>query len=205
MKLFDYDSGFMRAATILSRLTLLNIFWLVCCIPIVTIGASTVAMHYSALQLMNGNRHVIKTFKEGFSLHWKRSSIVWLIQAILAAAFFVFYMIIYNNEIPAGTILAAVAGIAFLTMVFVSLWIGPVMIQFSGSLTDILFNAFVFAFMYAPLTLGVVVLYGAAGYLAVRYFLARGLLILFGPALVVYITLTVFGKAFEKYKKEPVS
>ena len=46
MKFFEYDGGFMRTATILSRLTLLNLLWLACCIPLVTIGAATAAQQH---------------------------------------------------------------------------------------------------------------------------------------------------------------
>lgn len=41
MKVFEYDHGFMRYATLLSRLTLLNLLWLALCIPLVTAGVAT--------------------------------------------------------------------------------------------------------------------------------------------------------------------
>lgn len=201
MKIFDYDSGFMRTVTVLSRLTLLNMLWLISCIPVITAGASTAAMHYSAFQLRDGDIHVFQNFKKGIALHWKRSSIIWIFQAALTAAFIVLSIIIYHSDIPSGTVLIAVAGLAFLTMILVSLWVDPVMIQFAGTLREILFNAFVFAFMYAPLTLIVAAFYIAAGFLAVRYLLARGFFILVGPALIVYATLIIFDKAFQKYKE----
>ena len=61
MKAFEYDSGFMKFAILLSRLTLLNLIWLIACIPVVTIGASTAAMHYSAAKLMNGAKQTLSS------------------------------------------------------------------------------------------------------------------------------------------------
>ena len=72
MKAFEYDSGFMKFAILLSRLTLLNLIWLIACIPVVTIGASTAAMHYSAAKLMNGDSHVFGNYKTGFRTYWKK-------------------------------------------------------------------------------------------------------------------------------------
>ena len=65
MKFFDYNSGFMRFSLLLSRLTLLNLIWLLCCIPLVTAGASTAAQYYSIKQLMNGDTAVFHIFRTG--------------------------------------------------------------------------------------------------------------------------------------------
>ena len=81
------------------------------------------------------------------------------------------------------------------------LWVYPVMINFVGNLREIFFNAFIFTFMYAPLTLIAAAFYVAAGFLLIRFILTRGLVILFGQALVVYANLNLFDKAFQKYRK----
>lgn len=81
MKIFEYDGGFMKHVILLSRLTLLNLIWIAACLPIITAGASTAAMYYSASCLMKGDIHVFKNFKSGLSLHWKRGTIIFLVFA----------------------------------------------------------------------------------------------------------------------------
>ena len=201
MKFFDYNSRFMRSALLLSRLTILNLIWLICCIPLITAGASTAAQYYCIRQLMDGDTAVFRNFRTGIKLYWKKASVIWLILSALTAAFCLAYYILTDAAVPGKSILVSVAALAFLTLVLTMLWVYPVMVSFKGNLREILFNAFVFTFMYAPITLIAAAFYAGAGFLLVRYLLARGLVILFGQSLVAYANMNLFGKVFLKYQK----
>lgn len=201
MKFFDYNSGFMRSALLLSRLTILNLIWLICCIPLITAGASTAAQYYCIRQLMDGDTAVFRNFRTGIKLYWKKASVIWLILSALTAAFCLAYYILTDAAVPGKSILVSVAALAFLTLILTMLWVYPVMVSFKGNLREILFNAFVFTFMYAPITLIAAAFYAGAGFLLVRYLLARGLVILFGQSLVAYANMNLFGKVFLKYQK----
>lgn len=202
MKVFEYDSGFMKSAVLLSRLTLLNLVWLVCCIPIITAGAATAAQYYSATQLSHGNTLVLQNFKTGFKMYWKRATVMWIAFTFLTAIFCMGYYILNTAQVPGKTVLFAISGLAFLTMTLVMLWIFPVMITFTGTMREILFNAFVFTFMYVPVTLIAAAFYGIAVFLFIRFTAARGLFILFGHSLIVYAVMAVFNKVFQKYLQE---
>lgn len=201
MKFFDYNSRFMRTALLLSRLTILNLIWLVCCIPVITAGASTAAQYYCIRLLMNGDTAIFRNFCTGIKLYWKKSSAVWLILAVLASAFCLAYYILTDASVPGKNVMVTIAALAFLTLILTMLWVYPVMVNFKGSLREILFNAFVFTFMYAPITLIAAAFYAIAGFLLVRYLLTRGLVILFGQSLVAYANMNLFGKVFLKYQK----
>lgn len=200
MKLFDYDSNFMRFVILLSHLTLLNIIWTLCCLPVVTAGAATAAQHYSALKLSQEDTHVFRNFKDGFKQHWKRSSLFWIVVLILSAAFGMGIYILTTAVVPGKDILITVSTLAFLTMVLILLWFFPVMVHFTGSFKEILFNSFVFTFMYAPVTLIAAALYVIAGLLCIRYRIAAGLFLVFGQSLIVYANLALFHTVFKKYK-----
>ena len=200
MKLFDYDSGFMQFITLLSRLTLLNILWTVCCIPVVTAGAATAAQYYSAQKLFEGDTHIFGNFRAGMRLYWRKSTIIWLFTALLSSAFLIGFYILTTAVVPGQTILTSISALAFVTMLMILLWVYPVMIHFTGNLREIFFNAFVFTFMYAPITLIVAALYGLFAFLAFRYAIVLGLYLIFGQSLIVYAILVLFGKVFQKYK-----
>lgn len=200
MKLFDYDSGFMQFITLLSRLTLLNILWTVCCIPIVTAGAATAAQYYSAQKLFEGDTHIFGNFRAGIRLYWRKSTIIWLFTALLSSAFLIGFYILTTAVVPGQTILTSISALAFVTMLMILLWVYPVMIHFTGNLREIFFNAFVFTFMYAPITLIAAALYGLFAFLAFRYAIVLGLYLIFGQSLIVYAILVLFGKVFQKYK-----
>lgn len=200
MKLFDYNSGFMQFITLLSRLTLLNILWTICCIPIVTAGASTAAQYYSAQKLFEGDTHIFGNFRTGIRLYWKKSTIIWLFTALLSSAFLISLYILTTAVVPGQSILTSISALAFVTMLMILLWVYPVMIHFTGNLREIFFNAFVFTFMYAPITLIAAAFYGVFAFLAFRYAIVLGLYLIFGQSLVVYAILILFGKVFQKYK-----
>ena len=51
MKLFSMDGKFLETFNKITDLVTLNILWLLCCIPIITIGASTSALYQVTLQI----------------------------------------------------------------------------------------------------------------------------------------------------------
>ena len=204
MKLFNYDSKFMRFFLFLSHITLLNLVWLICCLPIITAGAATAAQHYSAKQLLAEDTHVFKNFKIGFKTYWKPASILWAIFAVLAAIFVFDYKLINANELPAEMVILGISALAFITLLFAMIWTYPVMINFVGNAKEIFFNAFMFSFMYAPYTLITVILMFALIAGITRNMYLAALLILFGPTLIVYVSLLIFEKAFAKYRNVTV-
>ena len=71
MKLFDwlfnFDSPVMLRASRVASLILLNLLWIVCCIPLITIGPATVAMHHVLFQYHTGKSdQVFKPFFHAF-------------------------------------------------------------------------------------------------------------------------------------------
>ncbi len=199
MKLFNYDSKFMRFFLFLSHLTILNLVWLICCIPLVTAGAATAAQHYSVKQLIAEDTHVFKNFKIGFKNYWKPASILGTLFLILAAIFVYDFNLITAHMLPAEMLITVISVLAFITLAFTAIWSFPVMINFIGNAREIFFNAFMFSFMYAPYTLITVVLIAVMFVAMSKSMFIAALLILFGPTLITYISLQVFNRAFVKY------
>ena len=133
-------------------------------------------------------------------LYWRKSTIIWLFTALLSSAFLIGFYILTTAVVPGQTILTSISALAFVTMLMILLWVYPVMIHFTGNLREIFFNAFVFTFMYAPITLIAAALYGLFAFLAFRYAIVLGLYLIFGQSLIVYAILVLFGKVFQKYK-----
>ena len=202
MKLFDYDSPLMRFFTFLSRLTLLNIVWFAGCLPIVTAGASTVGLYYAADRLRKGDIAVWKNYRTGWKKHWKQATPVWLIFALILFVFSYDYFILTDEKIWGNTVMVILAVISLVTAVLTALWIYPVMINFRGSLPELIGNAFIFAFMYAPLTLAGAAMYGLLFWLILYHPVIAGVVIVFAEALIVYATLLLDERAFRKYRGE---
>lgn len=199
MKAFEYDSGPMRFANLLLDLTILNLTALVCCIPLFTIGAAISAQYSSINSLMDGDRHVFQNFKAGFKQHFKQSTIIWVLFLLLTAAFYMDYHLLTTAIVPAKKLLLLISFFAFIALVFTILWSFAVLANYKGTIREVLFNAFVFSFMYAPISLIALGVYGLAFYLALRFTMARALFIVFGHAVILYINLSMFKMTFRRH------
>lgn len=64
---FSIDGKGFRFLSTMSELVTLNLLWLLCCIPIVTIGASTAALYTITIKMVkNEDSYVIRGFFSSF-------------------------------------------------------------------------------------------------------------------------------------------
>ena len=83
MKLFNYDSPFWSFMSRLADLIILNLLWIVFCIPVVTIGASTTAMYRVTLNMVRGEGSgVVRMFWDAFRLNLRQAVLIFLILLI---------------------------------------------------------------------------------------------------------------------------
>ena len=82
---FNPDNAVMQFITKVVYSVYLNILWFICCIPIVTAGASTTALFYVTLKMVrNEEGNITKAFFSSF-----KSNLTSYIKAILALSFFI--------------------------------------------------------------------------------------------------------------------
>ena len=81
-EIFNYDNGFWRFMGKLWDALVLNILWVVCCIPLVTVGAATTAVYYVALKLARDEEgYVISSFFKSFKENFRQATALWLVLA----------------------------------------------------------------------------------------------------------------------------
>lgn len=84
--LFDPESPFGRGMEKVWQLIVLNVLWLLCSLPVVTLGASTAALQTVLLALLRGEDHrIARRFFAAFRENWKRASAVWLVLLVAIA------------------------------------------------------------------------------------------------------------------------
>ena len=77
--LFNYDNPVWRFIGKLGDLVLLNLLWLICCIPVFTAGAATTAVYYVTLKLVrDDDGSTIKSFFHSFTQNFKQATAIWL-------------------------------------------------------------------------------------------------------------------------------
>ena len=71
MKLFSYDSKFIEFMNTLVDVFIINLMWLIGCVPIITVGTSTIAAYTVALKIVENNEGKVfqqfwKAYKDNF-------------------------------------------------------------------------------------------------------------------------------------------
>lgn len=130
MNVLSEDSIFGQIFGFLGNMTALNILWLVTSLPIVTIGASTTAMYYTALKLHKDKDVTVwKAFFHSFRQNFMQATAIWAVLAAVEALLLSYGFI----------------GIGLITGVLL-LYIFPVIAAFSNTLGKLAGHAFYFAF-----------------------------------------------------------
>lgn len=89
---FRGDSAYTQVMTKIFNIFWLSILWLLCCIPVITIGASTIALYYVMLKLVKDEettvtREFFHSFKQNFLQSLPVTAIFLVVVAVLVADF----------------------------------------------------------------------------------------------------------------------
>ena len=205
MKLFNPDSRIMIFLSRVADLVILNILWLVCCIPVVTIGASTTAMYHVIRHWQKDSvSSVVRDFFQSFKDDFKQATPVYLILLIPTVAVVMNAMLIFNPENSAAvpSYLLVIWFISALILLFISSFVYPVMAFFADSIFKTLRNAMVLALANLPRTILISILNLLPVILLfvnLSFFLQSSIFwLLIGGALVAYLNMSILKPVFKK-------
>ncbi|MCI8287273.1 MAG: YesL family protein [Lachnospiraceae bacterium] len=84
-RFFNIDNPVWRFIGNIADMFLLSLFWYLCCLPVLTIGAGSTAMYYVALKLTaNQEGYTCADFRRAFRSNFRQATLIWLL--FLAAA-----------------------------------------------------------------------------------------------------------------------
>lgn len=159
---FNPDSPLMRALGVVWDLIVLNLLFLVCCIPVVTIGPAITALHYVTTKWRvkrrhSGGRQFFKSFRANF-----RQGVLMGILFGAAGGFLGYdiYLLWHSGNFQNSSfkILIPVAAIAYM-MTFVYAF--PLLARFNNTVLGTIRNAFIMSVTSLPKTFSMLLLIGA--------------------------------------------
>lgn len=187
----------------MTDLILLNILWIICCLPVFTAGAATCAAYYvSITSIRCGDGYVLRRFFEGFKSSFRPITPVWL--GLLAAGFMLMADMFFWDRIGGGfgKVMLIVSVVIAIFVWIWSLWIFPVFAKFTGKRRELLKNAAAFAVGYLPYTAIVLVITGVAVYVNLVSLGANSIMLFIGFALLMYINSFFFYRVFMNHIDE---
>ena len=82
-RIFDVDNAVFRAIDTIGKIFILNLYWVICSLPIFTIGASTSALLYASMKLHDKEGYVTSNFFSSFKENFKQATEIWLIYLVI--------------------------------------------------------------------------------------------------------------------------
>lgn len=202
--LFNMDNPLFRTLGKLADLMILNICFLICCIPIVTIGAALTGMSYVTLKMAEGEEgYIVKSFFKSFKENFRQSTIIWLIMLVIGIVLGLDFLILKEATGTMVTALRVGISIASFLYLMIMIYLFAVLARFYNSIKATIKNAFIMAIADFPRTLIMLVITAAS--VIVTFLTAQTLVygmlvwLMFGFALVAYCNCFFLKKVFAKY------
>lgn len=156
--IFSPDTKFARFMNVLADILITGIFWILCCIPLITIVTSTTAAYYSMAKCARHSagrvtREFFKCFRENF-----KQSVVIGIPFVVAVALIAFDMLfLWNNSNSVNDALFIAMILVAFVVLGIMVYYPAVLSRFADSNINILKMSAVLMFRFLPMTVGVIV------------------------------------------------
>lgn len=193
MKFFSYDSKFSQLLLKLANSCYLNLLWLICSLPVFTLGASTTALYYVTLKMVRDEEgSVTKMFFRAFRENFRQATTLWLILlgvgALLAGDAYVLYHLTRQTTGTVAvlwTLLFALVIAASLAYAIVLAYVFPLVASVSNTNLAMLKNAFFIGTHYLFCTILVFAIHFVMFFVVVRLFTP---MIVFGEGLCAFLS-----------------
>ena len=157
---FNLDSPLMQMLTRVGDLIILNVLFLLCCLPLVTIGASTAALQKVTQSIVfDEDRSIAGDFFRAFRGNFRQATALWLMMAVFGAAMACNYLII--SGFVAGTLATVFKSVLVAALGLVAIlaaYMFPLMVRYSNTLREHATNALILAVVKLPRTVVLVLL-----------------------------------------------
>lgn len=201
MKFNLVDNALTRALTKIFDMICLNIIWLICCIPIVTIGASTAALYSVMLKMVkNEEGYIFRSFLKAFKENFRQSTLIWLLFVLLSAVWWVDYRFSGAVGGQIGFLLRIVFVVFGFILISVLIYALPLTARYVNSIGATLKNALILSLAKLPYTLVMVVITAGAVIASVwtttTLMFALPMWFFFGGSLVAWINSSILRRIF---------
>lgn len=203
MRFFDLDSPLMQVLNKVADLLWLNILTMICCIPIVTAGASLTAMHYMALKIVrNEECYITRGFFKSFRENFKQATIIWLLLLLVIAILLGDFFIMKNAAIQFSKVIQIVITAVGVLVLFTAMYLFPVLAKFDNSVGRTVKNAFIMSILQFPKTILMIILYLVPIILFAVSMRLLPIAFLFGLSGPAYFSAMLYNKFFKKLEAQ---
>lgn len=208
MNIFSSDGWFARIFGTIGDIIVVNILFIICSIPIFTMGASMSAMYYTLLkkQRTGETGGVAKLFFRGFKDNFKKSTIAWLLFLLIAFVFSLDFNLFGKGGPQENKLMYYTSVIFFILICFIAIYLFPVISAFENTLKNLILQSIYMAAKNFIFTIIIMILYTLPAYFLLAspqvFMVGIFILIVCGFGLIAYLSSFMFIKAFSPYLED---
>ncbi len=200
--LLSPEGSIFYALTKAGHIIILNIVWLLSCIPIVTIGTATTSLYYAMMKNIRRNRsYPLVEYWASFKRTFAKGSVFTVVAGIWIFLLYHLQTIAATGGGSTGIFLSRLYGALMVVTAAVLIYLFPVLSRFTMSMTAMVKLAFVMAVRYIGYT--VLILAGTALLIRVWIYHLPMTTIFFLPGIWCYLCTFMIEKALRKYMPAP--
>lgn len=141
---------------VISRITdfiILNLMWILCSIPIITIGASTTALYTVMLKIVkNEEGYIVKGFFKAFRENFKQSTLMWLIFLAVGFVLMIDFSALRLMPVQAASFMQILFLIMACLIICTMVYAFALQARFVNTVKNTLKNAVILVFAKLPYT-----------------------------------------------------
>ena len=202
-RLFDLDSPVFSFLSKMADLIYLNILAFICCIPIITVGASMTALNYVVLKMVrNEEGYITRSFIKSFKQNFKQATIIWLM--ILAAVGILAgdaFILRYSGLVFPSWLRIALTVVGVVLM-FTLMHVFPVLSRFENNIKNTFKNSLFMGILTFPKTLLMMVCWIVPVIIAGFFLQALPIVFAFGISGPAFICALLYNKTFKRFEPE---
>lgn len=202
--ILSVDGPVGRALSRLVDLLTVSILWILCCLPIVTAGASTTALYTMTLRMVRNEEGKLSTgFFRAFRENFKNATLIYLLLTVLAAFVGLYWAAVEVMPGKAQPYFRGASLLFALVWLMEALFVYPVQARFRNTVWNIMKNAWLMAAGNLHIFFLAVLITGLPLWtlllqteLFVRSF---PVWVLLGPGVIAWLNSYLFHHCFKKY------
>nr|WP_297886388.1 DUF624 domain-containing protein [uncultured Blautia sp.] len=204
-RFFNMDNKFFVFMGKVADLCLLNLVCILCCIPVVTAGASLTALYYVTMKMVrNEEAYIFRSFFKSFKQNFRQATVINLIMLAAALVLYLDTKIVGGMGNSFGKILGIIFAMFTMVYLIIFLYLYPILAKFYNSIKNTFKNAILMGIRHLPYTFLMLVISACPLliFLIPSFQVSSILLMLFvlmGPAAIAYCNSLFFVRIFDKY------
>lgn len=149
--LFDMESPIMVMLGKLADVMLVSVIFILCCIPIVTMGASFTALYYTTAKCVRkGRSYIFQSFWKSFKENFVKATILWVILLAVISILGLNIWFALGVVGKFGFVLLCVYGLMAFIMLNMSTYIFPMLSRFEVKNKQLLKNCLLMSIRHLP-------------------------------------------------------